>query len=56
MLCRFAHECLAKVNQLVAELAETLGEDTRDLQLRVGIHSGSVTGGVLRGDKVSKRY
>ena len=30
---------------------ERLGDDTAELQLRVGLHSGPVTGGVLRGKK-----
>lgn len=29
-------------------LSATLGPGTRDLSLRVGLHSGSITGGVLR--------
>ena len=39
------------MQSLTAQLSESLGEDTASLALRVGIHSGSVTGGVLRGDK-----
>ena len=50
-MVKFANECLQKMKTLTTELAETLGEDTRDLSLRVGIHSGGITGGVLRGDK-----
>ena len=36
---------------LVNRLAEQLGEDTKKLSLRVGVHSGPVTGGILRGDR-----
>ena len=43
----FARDCLAKTNVLVAELSETLGEDTNNLEFRIGIHSGPVTGGTL---------
>lgn len=50
-ICRFSHACMKKMNILLAGLAESLGKDTTDLSLRVGLHSGSVTGGVLRGDK-----
>jgi Adenylate and Guanylate cyclase catalytic domain len=32
-------------------MATQLGPDTRDLMLRIGIHSGPVTAGVLRGQK-----
>jgi class 3 adenylate cyclase len=41
-----------KVKDLVdSSLSESLGDDTRNLSFRVGLHSGSVTAGVLRGDK-----
>ena len=36
---------------LSKELEITLGPDTGDLALRVGIHSGPVTAGVLRGER-----
>lgn len=39
------------MNEIKVELAETLGHDTLNLQFRVGIHSGSVIAGVLRGEK-----
>ena len=32
-------------------LVERLGDDTKGLSLRIGLHSGPVTAGVLRGDK-----
>jgi hypothetical protein len=50
-MVKFAHSCLKKFNALVSELATQLGPDTRDLKLRVGLHSGPVTAGVLRGRK-----
>lgn len=34
----------------VKKLEARLGPDTGDLQVRVGLHSGPVTGGVLRGE------
>lgn len=37
------------MNILTKSLEVTLGPDTADLSLRIGIHSGPVTGGVLRG-------
>ena len=50
-MVKFARDCMHKVHDLVGYLAESLGDDTRDLSFRVGLHSGSVTAGVLRGDK-----
>ena len=52
IMCRFAEECMAKMTELVhGKLSAKLGPDTQHLMLRVGIHSGPVTAGVLRGDK-----
>ena len=39
------------MNEIVKELEVTLGPDTADLSMRIGLHSGPVTAGVLRGDK-----
>ena len=51
-MVKFASACQLKLQQLLAsKLAEQLGEDTKDLALRVGIHSGPITGGILRGDR-----
>jgi hypothetical protein len=47
----FAKECVTRFEELVGMLETTLGPDTGDLGIRVGIHSGPVTAGVLRGDK-----
>ena len=44
IMARFAVECRNKMQQVTEELASSLGEDTRDLQLRVGLHSGPTTG------------
>jgi class 3 adenylate cyclase len=51
IMVKFADDCMVKMGQLTAELASALGEDTAGLAMRVGLHSGSVTGGVLRGQK-----
>lgn len=51
IMAKFADDCLRKVDEITKHLADTLGEDTTLLQLRVGIHSGTVTGGCLRGQK-----
>jgi class 3 adenylate cyclase len=50
-MAKFARDCMHKVRELTDILAESLGDDTRTLSFRVGLHSGSVTAGVLRGDK-----
>jgi hypothetical protein len=50
-MARFARDCLTKMNDLTKRLEVTLGPDTADLTLRIGLHSGPVTAGVLRGDK-----
>ena len=41
------------MNEIVnsSEILSKLGNDTSDLSLRVGMHSGPVTAGVLRGEK-----
>jgi Adenylate and Guanylate cyclase catalytic domain len=39
------------MNILTIELEKTLGPGTSELKLRQGLHSGSVTAGVLRNDK-----
>ncbi|CAB9517165.1 Receptor-type guanylate cyclase gcy [Seminavis robusta] len=52
VMCRFANDCLHKMQKLTKVLAEgSLGSDTSSLSFRVGLHSGPVTAGVLRGDK-----
>jgi len=48
---RFAHSCISKFSSLVKQMESTLGPDTSELGLRVGLHSGPVTAGVLRGEK-----
>lgn len=48
---RFARSILEKMKELTHQLEVTLGPDTADLELRIGIHSGQVTAGVLRGDR-----
>ena len=50
-MARFARDCMTKMNDLTKKLEVTLGPDTADLSIRVGLHSGPVTAGVLRGDK-----
>jgi hypothetical protein len=51
VMARFARDCLAEMQVLVRKLEVTLGPDTADLTIRVGLHSGPVTAGVLRGER-----
>ena len=51
-MARFAHECLHEMDRLIEnQLVQAHGEETATLKLRVGLHSGPVTAGVLRGDR-----
>jgi class 3 adenylate cyclase len=50
-MVRFASDVMLKMNILVKELEVRLGPDTGDLSLRIGIHSGPITAGVLRGQR-----
>ena len=51
-MVKFASECQRVLNELVnGSLLDTLGEETRELSMRFGLHSGPVTAGVLRGMK-----
>jgi class 3 adenylate cyclase len=43
VMVRFAAACLAKFHELTHKLEHSLGPDTCDLGLRVGLHSGPVT-------------
>lgn len=52
IMCKFAADCREKMNELTSELSTKLGPDTAELKLRIGLHSGPVTAGVLRGQKV----
>lgn len=51
VMCRFAQDCMAAMHVHTKELEVRLGPDTGDLSLRIGLHSGPVVAGVLRGDK-----
>jgi hypothetical protein len=51
IMALFAHACLQRMATIMNQLAKTLGEDTTKLSLRVGMSSGPVVGGVLRGEK-----
>jgi class 3 adenylate cyclase len=52
IMVKFAADCLSKLRELVhGELLDSFGEDTINLAMRFGLHSGPVTAGVLRGEK-----
>jgi class 3 adenylate cyclase len=50
-MAKFARDCVDCFGLLTQQLEAELGPETADLALRVGLHSGPVTAGVLRGDK-----
>ncbi|CAB9496705.1 Receptor-type guanylate cyclase gcy [Seminavis robusta] len=49
VMARFARDILGKMHTSTRQLEIMLGPDTADLRLRIGMHSGPVTAGVLRG-------
>jgi Adenylate and Guanylate cyclase catalytic domain len=48
-MARFARDCMQQTKVLTKKLEVTLGPETAELAMRMGIHSGPVTAGVLRG-------
>lgn len=48
-MAKFACKCMKRFSILVKQLVATMGPDVTTLGLRVGLHSGPVTAGVLRG-------
>lgn len=50
-MARYARDCVLSMQGVVQQLEIYLGPDTADLEVRVGLHSGPVTAGVLRGEK-----
>ncbi|CAB9498466.1 Receptor-type guanylate cyclase gcy [Seminavis robusta] len=51
IMSRFAFDCLVSMKEITKRLESTLGPDTTDLGMRIGLHSGPVTAGVLRGER-----
>jgi class 3 adenylate cyclase len=47
----FAYECIVHMQCMLRDLQATLGPSTSELSIRIGIHSGPVIAGVLRGEK-----
>ena len=50
-MARFANDVLVKSSEVFHCLEVTLGPGTSRLNMRLGLHSGPVTAGVLRGEK-----
>ena len=42
---------MLRIQTLTKKLETSLGPDTGDLSMRIGLHSGPVTAGVLRGER-----
>ena len=51
VMARFARDCLFRFRYVSKKLEVQLGPSTADLGVRIGLHSGPVTAGVLRGEK-----
>jgi class 3 adenylate cyclase len=51
IMARFASDINIVVARVTHDLGLKLGPGTSELRMRIGIHSGPVTAGVLRGDK-----
>jgi hypothetical protein len=51
LMAKFANISLAQIKDLAGALESQLGPGTGDLAFRIGLHSGPVTAGVLRGEK-----
>ena len=50
-ILRGARDCMYRFQALSKHLEVSLGPDTADLAIRIGLHSGPVTAGVLRGEQ-----
>ena len=50
-MVKYAHSISKEMSRMTKMLETKLGPDTSDLLLRIGIHTGPVTAGVIRGDK-----
>lgn len=51
IMIKFAREVMSVAQRVFGDLAPIIGSDTVDLAMRVGLHSGPTTAGVLRGQK-----
>jgi class 3 adenylate cyclase len=51
VMVEFSFRCLTRMHELMSKLELVLGPGTADLTIRVGLHSGPVTAGVLRSER-----
>ena len=51
VMVQFAQDIMNAMHCTCKKLEVLLGPETGDLSIRIGIHSGPVTGGVLRGER-----
>jgi len=51
VMARFSWECMRAMRKIKKTLEKKLGQDTNDLDMRFGLHSGPVTAGVIRGNR-----
>jgi class 3 adenylate cyclase len=51
IMAKFARDLLETLKEELKKLEHVLGSETLHLAMRVGLHSGPVTAGVLRGEK-----
>lgn len=50
-IARYARDIMSRMHVVAKKLEVELGPDTGELSLRIGIHSGPITAGVLRGER-----
>jgi class 3 adenylate cyclase len=50
-MAKFSTECVRLMHRVKYDLVAELGPETTNLDLRVGLHSGAVMAGVLRGER-----
>ncbi|KAL7574161.1 hypothetical protein ACA910_014840 [Epithemia clementina (nom. ined.)] len=51
VMARFARDCMYRFQAICPQMEVALGPDTAELAIRIGLHSGPVTAGVLRGER-----
>lgn len=51
VMSQFARKALHRMGRIVEALNPYLGPGTSELSMRIGLHSGPIMAGVLRGDK-----
>ena len=51
VMARFARECMMRFQSIVPQLEVRFGFGTSELGMRIGLNSGPITGGVLRGER-----